>query len=459
MNTSDEILSALDAVAAEPSKTAKLGMLKAYCDSQTFRHVLELAYSPFRTYGVSPDRPEKSGSAFFDHLTMDMVYRLASRELTGNAAREAIASEFERLSPKSGELLWRILNKDLRAGFSESTINKACPGLIPTFPYMRCSLLKGAKVEKFDWETGVFSQEKADGMFANVNHYASGAVSIVSRQGSEFPVRPFLPLTEEVRRWLNKGTQSHGEILVRKAGVVLPREIGNGILNSVLKGGDFADDEVPIFKIWDQIPQAAVVSKGRYNMKYKDRLLSINNQLYCESDFTPLDPLINIIDGRVCHSMEEVMTHFREKLAEGKEGTVFKNPSAIWGDYTSKDQIKLKLDVVVDLRIVGVVPGNKGTKNEGRPGSLPCESEDGQLRVDVTVKNEAMRDSVEKYPHDWIGQIIAVRFNAIMRSTDTRKPHSLFLPRFVEAGCRIDKAVADTYQQICDQYESAVMSS
>lgn len=79
MNTSDEILSALDAVAAEPSKTAKLGMLKAYCDSQTFRHVLELAYSPFRTYGVSPDRPEKSGSAFFDHLTMDMVYRLASQ--------------------------------------------------------------------------------------------------------------------------------------------------------------------------------------------------------------------------------------------------------------------------------------------------------------------------------------------------------------------------------------------
>ncbi|MDW5334816.1 DNA ligase, partial [Acinetobacter baumannii] len=68
---------------------------------------------------------------------------------------------------KSGELLIRILRKDLRAGFSDATINKVVPDLIPVFPYQRCSLPSEVKLKAWPWKDGIYLQEKADGMFAN----------------------------------------------------------------------------------------------------------------------------------------------------------------------------------------------------------------------------------------------------------------------------------------------------
>ncbi|WP_240074277.1 hypothetical protein [Cupriavidus taiwanensis] len=50
------------------------------------------------------------------------------------------------LDPDSAELLWRIISKDLRAGFSESTVNKAIPGLIVTFD---CQLTERTIVDDF----------------------------------------------------------------------------------------------------------------------------------------------------------------------------------------------------------------------------------------------------------------------------------------------------------------------
>ena len=52
------------------------------------------------------------------------------------------------LSKESAELFWRIITKDLRAGFEASTTNKAIKGLIPTFPYMRCSLPNDMKLDE-----------------------------------------------------------------------------------------------------------------------------------------------------------------------------------------------------------------------------------------------------------------------------------------------------------------------
>jgi DNA ligase-1 len=56
------------------------------------------------------------------------------------------------------------------------------------------------------------------------------------------------------------------------------------------------------------------------------------------------------------------MIHYRELLLAGKEGSVIGNGDGIWKDGTSKDKIKLKLEVPVDLIVKAVVPGNVATK-------------------------------------------------------------------------------------------------
>lgn len=456
MLDSNKIFELIEGIAATASKNEKQALVKIGMQDEQFKRVCEYAYNPFKTFGIAK-RPTLIGencSHEFDAGTWEVLDDLIARRLTGTAAIETVRGEMTALSRASAELFWRIIKKDLRAGFSESTINKTVKGLIPEFPYMRCTLPKDAKLDEFDWKMGVLSQEKADGMFANVNHEASGLVLITSRQGSEFPLEQFETLVQEVRRTLADDTQSHGEILVRKAGVICAREIGNGILNSVLKGGSFEADESPVYLIWDQIPLSSVQPKGSYAMPYGLRFGGIAKQLKTAIGISHLA----MIETRVYHSLADAYGHYRDMLAKGKEGTVIKDPRAIWEDRTSKKQVKLKLEVDVDLIVTAIVPGKEGGKAEGRAGSLTCVTSCGGLQVDVTVKNEDMRNRIDAANDDWIGRVIVVRSNSIMPAT-RGDLCSLFLPRMVETDYRTDKTVADSLQRVRDQFDSAIKAA
>lgn len=451
---SREILAAINEIAATSSKNEKEALVKKHVADADFCRVLEYAYNPFKTYGIRkmPIGKAHDGYKMFDVATWALLDDLISRKLTGNAAQECIAAEIDALDEDSAELLRRIIRKDLRAGFSESTCNKAKKGLIPDFPYMRCSLPKDAKLSEFDWKLGVISQEKADGMFANINVEEGGFVAITSRQGSPFPIEAFADLAAELADRIPTGVQLHGELLVERDGEgILAREIGNGILNSVASGGSFGANERPIYKVWDMIPLSAVVTKGKHEQPYIKRLARIIAALKAKPG-----SFVRLIETKVFHSLADAYRHAAQLMRAGKEGTVIKNPHAIWKDGTSKEQVKLKLEFNVDLKVVAIVPGREGTKNEGRAGSLTCETSDGLLRVDVTVKNEAMRDKVDADPSDWIGRVIEVTANDIMEPSDSNPLHSLFLPRMVEAAYRTDKTEADSLERVKAQKDAAV---
>lgn len=446
---SNEIYRIIDGIANTSSKNGKEDLVKKFASDDEFKRVLEYAYNPFKTYGIA-QRPNGvvSSSGVFDDNTWDFLDRLISRRLTGNDARDALVAELSRLDSESAELLWRIIKKDLRAGFSESTINKSIKGLIPDFPYMRCCLNKDTKLENYRWKDGVFSQEKADGMFANVNHEIGGLVTITSRQGSPFPMDEFTSLVSAVHQRLKEGTQSHGELLVVRDDKILPREQSNGILNSVLKGGSFGLNETPIYMIWDQIPLSAVVTKGKYDVSYIDRYADLVAQVGGN------DNHIQMIPTRIVHSLNEALEHYREMLSQGKEGTIIKNPIAIWRDGTSKDQCKMKLEVDVDLEIVGFLPGEG--KNASTFGSIVTRSSDGLLEVAVSGYKDADRVAIWKDKDNIIGRIMSVRANAVMVPQKDGGLHSLFLPRCVEIRDPSDKDTADSLDQIKKQFESAV---
>jgi DNA ligase-1 len=453
MNSND-IFQLIENVAATASKNEKQALVTRYMKEDLFKRVCQYAYDPFKTYGIRkrPETTRENGNAEFDPGTWNLLDDLIARRLTGNNAIDAVRGEMTALSKDSSELLWRIISKDLRAGFSESTINKASKGLIPDFPYMRCSLPKDAKLEEWPFDSiGCLSQEKADGMFANIDHEVGGLVSIRSRQGSEFPIDKFPRIVEEVKKRLYPDHQQHGEIVVVRDGVVCKREIGNGILNSVLNGGDFAENEYPVYLIWDQIPLESVVTKGKYDMPYRHRLASVIRQLSGQTG----DSLM-LIPTKVVKSLAEAYAHAAELMKTGKEGSVVKNPEGIWKDGTSKHQVKLKLEFEVDLVVIGIELGRIGSKNEGRPGALACETSDGKLRTSVAVKNEAMRDNVERDPEDWIDRIIPVTANDIMMPGGSSDFHALFLPRMTEANYRTDKTEADSLTRVFKQKDAAI---
>lgn len=457
------VFAAIERIAATSSKTEKENLIRqAGTTSPLFMRVLRAAYDPFLNYGMRkvPERnpgAARASSTLDEPVWWEMLDDLASRKLSGHAAWDAMQRAIHALDDASRELLIRIVRKDLRAGFSDSTINRVFKGTLAEFPYMRCSLPDKSDMAEWNWDEGIISQEKADGMFTNVNVDEQGNIWLTTRQGSPIPLDSLEGLAIAIEVTLKPGTQSHGELTVYRDGVLLAREVGNGMLNSVIGGGTLEAGCYARLDLWDQIPLAAVQPKGKYPMPYKKRLHALVGQLNAPIAQHPdVKKQLGLVPTRIVRSKAEAYTHYRDLLKAGKEGTICKHPNAIWRDGTSKQQVKLKLEVDIDLQVVQVLPGTPGTRNEGRPGSLLCETSCGNLQVSVAIKNEAMRDRIDSDWDTWVGQIMVVRANSIMVPSDSSEAHSLFLPRFVEDHPRSDKAVADNLDTVKAIFRNAV---
>lgn len=461
-NTGKSVFSAINAIAATSSRIEKDALIKAAGQSSTlFMKTVTAAYDPFKNYGIS-NAPTKTagaapgGNSLEEAFVWTTLDDLANRKLTGGSARSKVQSMVDMLDEPSSEIFRRIINKDMRAGFGDGSINRSFKGALPEFPYMRCSLPAKSNMPKWDWSTGIIVQEKADGMFANVNFDSGKFLWITSRQGSPFPA-DCLGIESDMRVVLDTGTQTHGELTVFENGVLCPRQIGNGILNSLLSGGALEENQKVVFYAWDQIPLGEVVPKGKFRIGYKARL----SRLAAQCMFAKVNSVtsVKLIPTHVVRAKAEAYVIYRSLLAKGREGVVCKHPDAIWADNTSKDQVKLKVEFRVELRIKGFLPGSPGTKTESTFGSLLCESECGLLRVGVSGITDALRLEIHNNRDKWLDSINSVKANDIMAPEDDEPDalYSLFLPRFDEA--RHDKRFADTLEQIRDQREAAMAAA
>lgn len=450
-NNGKSILATIERIAATASKNDKDTMVRAAGAASTlFVKVVTTAYNPFLNFGISFAPRKTEGIApgtngLEEPFVWKLIDDLAQRKLSGTSARDSLQNAIDLLDEDSAEVLRRIINKDMRAGFSDGTVTRVFKGCFPEFPYMRCSLPAKSNMPKWDWSVGIIVQEKADGMFANVNRDDAGLVWVTSRQGSRFP-DGCLGIEENAIKVLLPDTQTHGELTVYEDGKLLPREKGNGVLNSLLSGGALESNQRVCFDAWDQIPRASVVSGGSYALPYKERLTGLIRQGIVANRSGIAN--IRVIDTKIVTSKAQAYDVYRAKLKLGKEGVICKHPKAIWKDTTSKDQVKLKLEFIVDLRIKGFIPGTPGTKHEFTFGSLLCESECGLLQVGVSGINDKLRAEIQANRPAWLESILAVKANEIMAPDESEELHSLFLPRFSEP--RPDKTTADTLEQIKD---------
>lgn len=449
----------IEKLKATNSRLEKEAIIKAEWDAgnTAFFEGLYLGLNPLKIYGIKqvPEKFINDGNEWikFEHFR-NLANDLHERTFTGHAARDVVLDNMNACDADEWNNFYRlVLLKDFKCGVSETTVNKvlgkcgkeAEKYLIPEFPYQRCSLSKSIDLSKLSWIKGVYSQLKSDGMFVNVNLLQDGTVQILSRAGRPFDIEPFESLTEEIRTNLSKDTQTHGEMLVIRDGKVLPRKTGNGILNSVSKGGSFGKNEHPRLVVWDQIPLKESKVKGLYKVAYENRFKSLQSQL-------PKDGNIVFVENKIVHSFQEAFEHYKELVAQGFEGTIIKDPTAEWKDGTSKLQIKMKIECDCDLEIVGFNPG-KG-KNALTFGSIIVRSSDALLEVSVSGFTDEERVEIWNNKDSLIGTIMTVKSNELMKPGDHNTMYSLFLPRFEEF--RKDKNKADDLETIKQQFASVM---
>ena len=431
------INSILELVGSDASRNHKLATLTAHADNSLLRKVVFLAYDPFTQFYIRkiPEYETITDPNSEHQTTLEMalenLFYLSSRQVTGNAAIEQLRFMLSALPADDAKVLEKVIQKDLRAGFTGSTANKVWPGLIKEYPVMLCSPFEQRLVDKIKFPAYV--QLKMDGMRFNAI-VREGKCEFRSRNGKEIQLlgnleHDFISMANGIDCVFD------GELLVDFGNRIADRQTGNGILNKANKGTiSVADAACVRATVWDVIPYI-LFEAGYCATPYSKRFATLTDLIE-----THHPEKVTLVESEEVSSYEAAKDIFEEYLALGQEGIILKDPTGVWEDKRSKTQIKFKGEEECDLKIVGIEEGTG--KYAGMLGAIICESADGILKVRVgSGFNDEQRKTLGK---EIIDKIVAVKYN--MRSVDKQGKQSLFLPIFVEI--REDKVVADTNEVI-----------
>lgn len=427
-------------LAATSSRLEKEAILRANSENNLLKSVIKLALDPFIQFYIRKI-PKYNASKVTLTLAsaLEKLGELSSRNKTGNAGIEHLTYIMESVNAEDALVIERVIEKDLRCGVSEATVNKIWPRFIPTYPVMLASGFEGKLIEKFNWPG--FVQLKLDGMRFNAI-VRNGKVELRSRNGKELniPNELFHQSFTELAKFYQEDVVFDGELLViDEFGKPLDRKTGNGILTKSIKGTQSkAEAGMVRATLWDAIPFNAFV-EGVFDTPYHKRLKSLTTS----HTNVPqnLAHLLSIVETKEVENQYQATELFNKYLQLGFEGTILKDRNGIWEDKRSKGQIKFKGELECDLKVVDWEEGTG--KNKGRLGNLILESIDGLIRVGVgTGFTDLDRDTIKP---NVVGKIVSIKYNA--RIQDKRgNVESLFLPVFVEI--REDKTLADSSLEI-----------
>jgi ATP-dependent DNA ligase len=430
------------ALAGTTSRLEKEAILKKHSDEPNLKRALFLALDPYTQFFIRRIPPYKTG-VIKSKITLEQALteleKLSSRQLTGNAAFQHLHWILESLTAEDAYVIERIIEKDLRCGVSDATVNKIFPGLIPTYPVMLASGYEERLMDAMKYPA--MAQLKLDGMRFNAI-VENGKVTFRSRNGKIIDLLGNLEEEfQKLAREISSTTKTpnvvfDGELIVKDNSGIMNRQKGNGILNKAVKG-TIKDAEAALVHatIWDVIPLESF-KIGFYNKYYKERFEMLESL-----DWYPIDK-ISLITTQTVKSKEEAQQVFQEYFSRGEEGIILKDSWGLWEDKRTKTQIKFKGELECDLLCVDWQEGTG--KNVGKLGALVLESSDSLVKVNVgSGFTDEQRDKYTR--ENTVGKIVAVKYNARIQDKKTLQ-HSLFLPVFLEL--REDKDHADSASSI-----------
>lgn len=445
-----------DEIKNESSTKKKVEILSKYKDNELLKKVLYLTDSPRVKFYIKqiPDyTPQEKGyGGKLERVIETHLKIIQNREVTGHAAIELLRNTLSSLEAHDSYIVERIIEKDCKINLGTTLINKVFPDLIEETPYMGAKAYDLKLVKKLLDKDYVLSQTKMDGRYCNAV-IEDGFVKLESRQGEVTRVEGamFLKQLENFGDCVLNGelTMNNGKSRYESNGIIASLiSIGNKKYNGDDVSKDIVDfekekmsyqqalDEI-VFTVWDRITIEEYVNKSS-KTPYKERLELLNVDIKNHSDFKS----IQIIETRELRTLEEVLSHFNEVATAGGEGTIIKSPDGEWKDGKPNWQIKVKLELDVDLKIVGF---NYGTgKNSNVISSLNAESSDGLVKTKPTGIDEKTMKTITENQDKLLGTIVEVKCSGL--SFDRDGNHSLLHPVFKKL--RDDKNTCDSLESI-----------
>lgn len=280
----EELRLFIDEMQATSSSLDKVAILKRQSDF--IKQVLEYTYNPYKQYHVT-SKTCKKNSGLFKYNTYKNIFELlddlTDRKCTGHDAIAAV-NGFTTANPSYEDIIYNILDKDLKIRTGAKVINKAFSNLIPEFNVALAQNYDG----KCDWNDSWYASRKLDGVRCLAVVDEKGECTLYSRMGKEFTTLNKVKEEIEATRIIN--TVFDGEIC-------LIDEDGNEDFQGVMKQLRRKDHQIenPTFMIFDGIYKPDF-DKGKSKIKLSDRLQTLRTWLYDHNSRNPNQSTLRYLD-------------------------------------------------------------------------------------------------------------------------------------------------------------------
>jgi DNA ligase-1 len=412
-----------------PSRLNKEGILESAMEEglDEFFEGVRMCLDNLYTFGVK-QVPESTvdGQGLSWVNFKELAEALYRRELTGHAARDAIELAMGIATQRQWNQFYRrILIKDMRAGFSEKTVNKIAKKfpqyLIPVFD---CQLAHDAANHDSKLTGTKLVEKKLDGVRClTVIDYENKTVVQYTRNGKV--LENFSHVTNYLTGFIEEFGRSY----------VLDGEIMSGSFNELMKQVHRKDNvsaSDAVLNLFDIVPLVEFKQgKSVMGQRRRSAFLRGFENIFTDSGFITIVPQKEFNLDSMIEEIE-FKDYMKQMVAEGYEGVMVKDPDAKYECKRSVAWLKIKPFIEVSLSVTSVEEGTG--RNVGKLGAIVCEGVDDGKTIVVNVGSgfsDAQRDEFWTARDALLGQVVEVRADATSQNQDNAAVYSLRFPRFL----------------------------
>lgn len=412
------VMGYIEALRETNSLNEKKVIVKSLLENSLGRDVLFYTHSPTLTYGIDPKKVE-IGAERKTRLLMNLRFPLvkgflddlASRKLSGNAAKTKVIEMLDAFTEEGRELLYGILKKDLRTGIGATLINEVEKGFIPQFKVMRAQPYEEKRI------TGkkAYAEWKLDGYRATFI-CVHGNGGFYSRSGKEYPSMQFsaAPLIKVMKAFL----KVHPDFMPDYDGTnetlsfAIDAELMMGMFNETgairRKNEQAEKSEIHVFDLltYKQFNGDAKSPEYKVRRGYVEAFVRLAWATLAENypDMVQMPPVFEVRNhDHVMELFDKARSLTLAKyLARGDErkeaellpktldedgnpmvmeGLIVKIDGSTYVNKKSYDWLKVKAEETEDLVVIGAYPGEPETKYENCLGGIICDRKGVEVRV------------------------------------------------------------------------------
>ena len=421
-------------ITSSNSRLHKQAVLQKYKDDEVVKKYLQIAFDPYRVYGISNRKLYKEVTAedTWPSWCAPTIFNLFDYLETHNTGKDTdiavcqlALNEVATHASECAALLETLICKDLTLGCDTKTINKEIPGLIPQFA---CQLAQKYFDNPVKLEGKTFAiTTKLDGFRLIAIKDSSGEVKFYSRVGQL--IEGLVEIEAEMKEFMPCNFALDGELTISNYFEMPSKDAYKAASKIIRLKGDTPKTGLT-YRVFDCMTADEFMAQ-KCDKTYFERRETLATFAGVAEHIEVL-PVLYIGDDT-----SEVITWLNKVTARGGEGVMLNLASAeyVWG--RTWNLMKVKKFTSLDLEIVGFEEGEG--RLAGTLGAILVRYKNGNVVKVGSGFSDELRNMIWDHQDKCLGAICEIQY--FEETTNADGGESLRFPIFKDF--RSDKTEAD----------------